>query len=609
MKTYPKDTCVFSYRRFSSGRQAKGTSLERQTKLAQAWCNERGLVLDESLSLSDLGVSAFKGANVAKGALGGFFAAINAGKVPKGSILLVESLDRLSRAALPEAMDMLKDIVNAGVCVVSMVDNTEWDSENIKNLMSFMLSVLLFSRAHEESSTKAKRVSAAFQSKREAGLAVVSKMHGGGWMQPKADKSGWELIPDKAESVLKIFELASSGKGGVSIARIATEEGWAMPWRQRKNTKGWEHTQISRLLRDRRVLGEWQPMRMVEGTLTPDGEVVQDYFPAAVPEDLWHKVQVALKGRSGPKRLRGINADVFSGLLLCKCGERMERKAPSVRGNARYYCIGAKSGRSQCPPISEHAVVHCVLSNLAKFEEDAFRDDAISEIIRERIHIAEERIEAAKIKSERIMQVIEEGGGEIPMLSQRLLKIAADLKNAESDLKTAKAELATVPKIGAEYGDNLVENALGWIADKSKVEERFKLSDALRRVITSIVFHGDAFMITEVAKLLTIEESEDDEDEKEEADTKSGETTDANADIKTEDAANENTEPKADEVADENAEIKTDETADDKPQPPKEPEYYSTGIVVMIPEKFLKRARRKDAGMSREEIADRARAM
>ena len=58
-----KDTRVFSYRRFSSGRQARGTSLERQTKLAQVWCQERGYELDESLSLSDLGVSAFKGDN------------------------------------------------------------------------------------------------------------------------------------------------------------------------------------------------------------------------------------------------------------------------------------------------------------------------------------------------------------------------------------------------------------------------------------------------------------------------------------------------------------------------------------------------------------------
>lgn len=522
-----QNTRVFSYRRFSSGRQARGTSLERQTKLAQAWCHEHGYTLDESLSLSDLGVSAFKGDNATRGALGAFIDAIESGKVPKGSILLVESLDRLSRATLPEAVSLLMDIVKTGVRVVSMVDNKEWNSETIKDTMSFMLSVLLFSRAHEESSTKAKRVSAAFQTKRQAGLPVVSKMHGSGWMQPKADKSGWELIPDKAESVRQVFEHAAAGLGGVAIVRIATEEGWAMPWRERKNTRFWEHTGVSRLLRDRRTIGEWQPMKMVNGTLTPDGDPVQNYFPAAVPEELWHRVQVALKGRTGPKRLRGINADVFSGLLYCKCGERLERKSVSVRGNARYYCIGAKAGRSKCQSVSEQAIVHCVLSNLGRFEEDAFRDDAISEAIRERINIAEERAADAKVRAERIMIAIEEGGHS-SMLAQRLLTIEADLKKAESDLEAAREELATVPKIGGGFGDNLVDNALVWIVDKSKTEERFKLSDALRRVIDRIEFHDDALMIYQVS---------------------------------------------------------------------------GVGIAQNIPREFLGRARRKDAGMSREEIA------
>jgi DNA invertase Pin-like site-specific DNA recombinase len=528
-----KDIRVFSYRRFSSGRQARGTSLERQTKLAQAWCRERGYELDESLSLSDLGVSAFKGDNATKGALGGFIAAIEAGKVPKGSILLVESLDRISRATLPEAVSLLMQIVKTGVRVVSMVDGKEWNSETINDTMSFMLSVLLFSRAHEESSTKAKRVSAAFQSKRNAGLAVVSKMHGGGWMQPKTDKSGWELIEDKAESVRRVFELAASGKGGVSIARIATEEGWAMPWRERKNTNGWEHTGISRLLRDRRVLGEWQPMKMVNGTLTTDGDPVQGYFPAAVPEDLWHRVQVALKGRAGPKRLRGVNADVFAGLLFCKCGERMERKAPSERGYARYYCLGTKAGRTKCPSVSERGIVHAVLSNLGQFEEKAFRDDTISEAIRERIRIAEEREADAKSRADRILNAIEEGGNST-LLLQRLTTVEAEAEKAKADLESAREELATVPKIGGSFGDNLVEDAMLWIADKAKTEERFKLSDSLRRVVNKIVFTKNAVMIFQVK---------------------------------------------------------------------------GVGLWQEIPQDFLGRAKRRDAGMSREEIAAKSKAM
>lgn len=132
---------VYSYRRFSSRRQAAGHSLQRQIESARRWCIEHDLELDESLALSDLGISAYKGDNVSRGALSGFLRAVETGHVPKGSILLVESLDRLSRNAIPEAMGLLTSIVRAGIRVVSMIDGYEWNNETINDTHSFLLSV------------------------------------------------------------------------------------------------------------------------------------------------------------------------------------------------------------------------------------------------------------------------------------------------------------------------------------------------------------------------------------------------------------------------------------------------------------------------------------
>ena len=477
---------VFSYRRFSSGRQARGTSLERQTKLAQAWCIERGLTLDESISLSDLGISAFKGDNATRGALGAFISAVDEGRIPRGSILLLESLDRLSRATLPEAISLLMQIVGKGIRVVSMVDGKEWNEETIQDSLSFMLSVLLFSRAHEESSTKAKRVSAAFQSKRKAGLPVVSVLHGGGWMKPRDDRSGWELIPDKADSVRKVFEHAAAGKGGCAIARLANDEGWALPWRIRKNTNiRWEHTQVSRILRDRRTIREWQPKRMINGNFLPDGEPVQDYFPAVVSEEMWLKVQAALSSRTGPKRIRGIHADIFAGLLKCSCGERLERKAISERGNARYYCIGRKAGISKCDTISERAIVETFFKCLGKYKEEHFRDDSLAESIREEIRIAEEKRKDAEERAERIMQAIEEGVTSA-LLSTRLRDVETVIERAKEDAADARIRLAAVPTIGAGFGENLAERAIAIVEDKSAVEERFKLASMIKDLVTSL---------------------------------------------------------------------------------------------------------------------------
>ena len=196
---------VYSYRRFSSERQAQGHSLERQTAAARVWCQENGHVLDEDLALSDLGISAFKGKNATEGALAAFLIAAKEGRIPRGSILLVESLDRLSRNTITDAVALLTSIVRAGIRVVSLIDGKEWNENTINDTVNFMMSVLLFARAHEESATKARRVRAAFAKKREAKLPVVSHGHGPGWAYPREDRQGWlldeaNLYPDSVAS-------------------------------------------------------------------------------------------------------------------------------------------------------------------------------------------------------------------------------------------------------------------------------------------------------------------------------------------------------------------------------------------------------------------------
>jgi hypothetical protein len=70
----------------------KGDSLRRQLELSDKYTKDNNLVLDDKLNLRDLGVSAYSGANIEKGALGEFIRAIKEGIVEKGSYLLVESL-------------------------------------------------------------------------------------------------------------------------------------------------------------------------------------------------------------------------------------------------------------------------------------------------------------------------------------------------------------------------------------------------------------------------------------------------------------------------------------------------------------------------------------
>ena len=116
-------------------------------------------------SSKDIGISAFKGANVQSGALGQFLAAVKAGNVERGSYLLVESLDRLSREEILPAHTLFLSIVQAGINLVTLADKRVYRAKST-NLVDMITSLVIMERAHEESKTKSLRVGAAWKQKR-----------------------------------------------------------------------------------------------------------------------------------------------------------------------------------------------------------------------------------------------------------------------------------------------------------------------------------------------------------------------------------------------------------------------------------------------------------
>ena len=95
----------------STDLQLKGDSRRRQLEASRQYAEANELDLAEAPELEDIGVSAFKGANVREGALGRFLEAVRAGTVKRGSYLIVESLDRLSREQVLTAQSLFLSII------------------------------------------------------------------------------------------------------------------------------------------------------------------------------------------------------------------------------------------------------------------------------------------------------------------------------------------------------------------------------------------------------------------------------------------------------------------------------------------------------------------
>ncbi|KAA1050863.1 recombinase family protein [Pseudocitrobacter sp. 73] len=150
---------LYSYVRFSSAKQSEGNSLERQQDTARRIADRYDLELDTT-AYHDLGMSAFKGKNALEGKLSEFIKQIGE-KVPVGSWLVVENLDRISRDDAWSALDIFKSILSKGVIIVTGMDEKVYKYADVKNNPSdLIISLLMFTRAHDESLAKKNRVEA-----------------------------------------------------------------------------------------------------------------------------------------------------------------------------------------------------------------------------------------------------------------------------------------------------------------------------------------------------------------------------------------------------------------------------------------------------------------
>jgi Resolvase, N terminal domain/Recombinase/Recombinase zinc beta ribbon domain len=346
---------AYSYVRFSTPDQAKGVSYERQIEMARAYARERGLELAET-TYKDLGVSAYRHKNAETGALRAFLNAVDHGGVSPGSYLLVGSLDRLTRNSILEAQSLFGLIINSGITLVTLSDRREYSRESINaNPTELIVSIAIMMRGHEESATKSRRVSDAYDRKRKA---AAQRTENGkpftrmlpAWLTYDPETRSIVAILDRAEAIQAIFRMADEGLGQHAIAQRLNADGvptFGGRGNQRK-ANAWHRSYVKKLLTNSAVVGTFTPHQRrtdIQGNrkrvpLDP----VENYFPAIMERDLFERVAsraraIAPRGRNAAVEPKSI----FAGLLRCaRCGGTVTRMS---KGDDNVYLICSRANR------------------------------------------------------------------------------------------------------------------------------------------------------------------------------------------------------------------------------------------------------------------------
>jgi DNA invertase Pin-like site-specific DNA recombinase len=179
-----------------------------------------------------------------------------------------------------------------------------------------------------------------------------------------------EIVPEKAQVVVWIFEMYAGGFSLDGIAKVLRAEGILPPKPPRKNSvRGWSADGIAEILRNKRYIGIYEWGRTTNSRDPETGRIVTKPRPedkwvrfnnpawGIVSDELWEKVQTQLELKrhcgipknGGLGRTRRSQKYLFSGLLSCGvCGGSINIVDGTTGGEAVWYGCSAHRYKGAC---------------------------------------------------------------------------------------------------------------------------------------------------------------------------------------------------------------------------------------------------------------------
>lgn len=369
---------AIAYMRFSSANQDKGDSLRRQKKLIDDWLKNNPQYTLDPTTYEDLGLSAYKGKHAREGAFSEFIDALENGLIIPGTVLLVESLDRLSREKIGEAIERLKYILKCGIDVITLSDNTQYSEASLDDPYALIKAILIAQRANEESEIKSSRVKISWKKKRdEAELngRIMTKACPR-WLRVSPDYSHFEVIESKVKVIKKIFSLRKENKSLTAITKYLND-------RLIENMTGtpgeWSPSVIEKILGNKALIGICRPT--YRGRAKGVNEII-DYYPKVLTDDEFYAVQevrlspFGFNSHSGNPYL----INLLRTVMKCKCcGNTMIITAVSKSGKGYYVCPMRRLHRCKSPSIKRELVdVNLIEEILFNFDKLQIESNQVS---------------------------------------------------------------------------------------------------------------------------------------------------------------------------------------------------------------------------------------
>lgn len=449
MSNVPRPRLAVSYTRFSSGQQAKGSSLERQSQAFSVWLSKHPEF--EPLTYSDAGVSAFRGRNKRKGSLSTILQLIEQGFLSEGDCLVIEAMDRLSRQEVADSIRLVLDVLKHGVSIVTLEDHQTYDKDALNGSRGFVLLANL-QAAHSYSKRLGERVRAAHESKRAKARAneVPDNLVTVPWI-----KNG-KLIDPFAKLVSQAVDLYLKGYGHRAITQSLQRAIEEDPILKARYDKPLHATTVKRWLKSPELVGDWKSKEgLIEGLFEPLLDIVT-----------FQRLQNEIERRTvKPSKQRSY---LLSGLVLCaECSSPFHIRTQKPRPT-REAPLGSNEYENKAP------ILYCNCSNYLKNGScsnnatwsydvllfihwyglssaiDLYKDSIAAPTSHALVNEIELNIEKLKAQSERSEMLFEATGKQSYL--DRIKQLKVEIEALEANLSEAVKD-----KVQLVHGDVFIE--------------------------------------------------------------------------------------------------------------------------------------------------------
>ncbi|MCY9855906.1 recombinase family protein [Vibrio mediterranei] len=476
---------IYAYTRYSSSQQTE-SSTQRQVELARSYCEANNLTL--ARVFSDEAISGSRTEFDERPALQQLLSVVQS-----NDVVLVEQVDRLSRRHYKETLSLIWKLEAMGVTLYSTSQNRKITDDDISDTI---MSLIDADKAHQyskqlaERSQRGKLLARKRQIEGVAGQTLSAQTPT--WIRRTDDKLHYELIPDRADTVRYMVELAAF-MGTSAIATKLIDENIPC-WMKTKylnedGTPRWTKSHVKTVVRNPCLSGDAE----IKGI-----GVVEDYFPAVISKEEHTLLKRALSSRvvsrsksKGGKTLRNL----FNGIGRCGnvvngvvCNHAMWIKNCGKRkdGSSRVYlyCADGCSKQMQYEPIEQSFLRYC-----REIDWSIFSGDKV-DTKRFELRIAELDVVKVDIQGQidNLVNVIAKTGNEA--LIDKLESLQKQLPLVQADIKEQRLMLqAEIYRANKSKTSDIGKHAE--LVKQGDVVSRMKLNQSLRDNLDFLKFTLD----------------------------------------------------------------------------------------------------------------------